>query len=205
MWGHRFGNGFAIKPTLKVVLNGVLRTNRTENPTGTILNPQRSEHIRIAYPAAMSEALAKSAFIGVCDDLSGALSVFECKCALVRALGVTLPVREIGNILQNQCAWKRDGSGVRFNQFLRLYQIVDTSHKQSGLESDHYAVFDNKNKGWINERDVYLVCNFANTASCLYLLQACLFIRVLHLWLPTWQIAACRSCLLSQTFTPLIR
>ena len=107
----------------------------------------------------MSKALAKSAFFAVSDDMNATLSVFECKCALVRALGVNMPVREIGAILLGQCSWEKNGTGVNFTQFLRLYQEVNKLQEKSSRQSDHYAVFDTKNKGWINERDVYLVCN----------------------------------------------
>ncbi len=108
-------------------------------------------------PPGMRELSAESAFCSVADSCASYISVFECKCAIVRSLGVNLPVREIASILKERCGWEQDGKGISFNQFNIFFTAVRRCMDESTSNKDHYPHFDTKNKGWINERDVYLV------------------------------------------------
>ena len=103
-----------------------------------------------------SSMLATKAF---CDIAIGrnAISVFECKCALVRSFGTEVPVRQIGRILQRECGWNPIGEGVTLEQFSALYSTVEYAQSIESPKNDHYNVFDTRNKGWIDERDLYKV------------------------------------------------
>ena len=114
---------------------------------------------------SMHEFSAESAFCSVADSCASCISVFECKCAIVRSLGVNIPVRELSSILKRRCGWEQNGEGINFEQFRTLFTDVKHCMDESTSNIDHYAHFDTKNKGWINERDVYLV-NIHFLSSC---------------------------------------
>lgn len=105
--------------------------------------------------------------LAFCDIARGreTLTIFECKCAIVRLTGTELPVRKIGRLLQNECDWKRTDPGVNLAQFSTLFCLVaDTLSPVT--ESDHYEVFDSRNKGWIDHRDACRVCNQYRKSNC---------------------------------------
>jgi Ca2+-binding EF-hand superfamily protein len=108
--------------------------------------------------AERSESLMEAAtlFSLYCTQDRSSISVFECKCALLRGLGVNLTAKEIASRLTSLCGWAANGSGVTQAQFVTFYETIKETHS-SGKDTTHYDTYDLRGKGWITEDDVYRV------------------------------------------------
>ena len=84
------------------------------------------------------------------------MTLFESKCAIVRGLGAELPMRQIIDILEQECDWKKTDRYIASEHFKKLYNIVELAEKKNKPRS-HYEKFDLRKRGWIVEDDVYRV------------------------------------------------
>lgn len=116
-----------------------------------------------------------AAFAVYCTGSRSSISVFECKCALLRGLGVNLTVKQIAAHLTASCGWVADGSGVSQAQFTDLYNTLKNSNG-CVKENSHYDTYDMRGKGWITEDDVYRVCapHFSRTKRPAVLCSPCI-------------------------------
>jgi hypothetical protein len=82
------------------------------------------------------------------------ISVFDCKCALLRNFGADIPIKEIGFVLESKCNWLKGSGGVTNEQYALLEKYY--SNALVPLQC-HYSMLDVRHKGWITEPDVYRV------------------------------------------------
>ena len=91
------------------------------------------------------------------------VTLFDCKCAFIKSLGVDIPSKAICRLLEMKCGWSRLDSRVTLEQFLLLYSAV--CEIEGVIKSDYaqqYNVIDRAHKGWITEDDFN---NVGGTAS----------------------------------------
>lgn len=93
------------------------------------------------------------------------MTLFESKCAIVRGLGAELPMRQIIDILELECNWKKTDRYLALENFGKLYNIVELAEKKNKPRS-HYEKFDLRRRGWIVEDDVYRVRKYYYGMIC---------------------------------------
>ena len=98
------------------------------------------------------------AFYAYAMDERNSISIFDCKCALIKSLGVEIPVKRIAAILQSHCSWKRDGGGINMKQWESLHSYV-FQEQCPHRTMNYYYKFDQRRRGWITEDDVFRVRN----------------------------------------------
>jgi hypothetical protein len=93
------------------------------------------------------------------------ITLLECKCALLRSLGVDVLKKELSTLLIKLCGWQQSAC-VTLRQFEQLHAYVAEKELQRRPAS-FYAAFDARGRGWIVEDDLYRVSSFMlSTVLC---------------------------------------